>query len=113
VRTYQKQFPPAFIDRTSTETSIISPGCRMRGATIRRSVLSPGVELAEGSLLQDSIVFDQTRIGRKARLTKVIVDKNAVIPEGFVIGEDKEADALNFRTYGDGIRIVPKGWGLG
>jgi len=113
VRTYQKQFPPAFIDRTGNEASIVSPGCQLRGATIRRSVLSPGVRLEEGSLLQDSIVFDEARIGRNARLTKVIVDKNAVIPEGFVIGEDAEADARNFRIYGDGIRIVPKGWRLG
>jgi hypothetical protein len=30
-----------------------------------------------------------------------------------VIGEDAEADARHFRTYGDGIRIVPKGWRLG
>jgi len=112
IRTYQKQFPPAFIDRTATEASIISSGCRLRGASVRRSILSPGVEVEEGALLQDSIVFDDARIGRKARLTKVIVDKSAIVPEGFVIGENAEDDARHFRIYGDGIRIVPKGWKL-
>jgi glucose-1-phosphate adenylyltransferase len=112
VRTYQRQSPPAFIDRTTVQASIISAGCRLRRADVRSSVLSPGVIIEDEALVQDSIVFDDARIGRGARLTKVIVDKKAIIPDGFVVGEDAEADARQFRIYGDGIRIVPKGWRL-
>jgi len=50
------------------------------------------------------------RIGRRARLKKVIVDKNSIIPDDFVIGEDEKADSRFFRIYGDRIRIVPKNW---
>jgi len=113
IRTYQRQSPPAFIDQTTVQASIISTGCRLRRADVRHSVLSPGVIIEDGSLVRDSILFDDARIGRGARLTKVIVDKNAIVPDSFVIGEDAEADARYFRTYGDGIRIVPKGWRLG
>ncbi len=112
VRTYQRQSPPAFIDRTTVQASIISAGCRLRRADVRTSVLSPGVIIEDEALVQDSIVFNDARIGRGARLTKVIVDKKAIIPDGFVVGEDAEADARQFRIYGDGIRIVPKGWRL-
>jgi len=112
LRTYQRQSPPAFIDRTAIQASIVSAGCRLRRAEVRGSVLSPGVILDEDSRVRDSIVFDDARVGRGARLTKVIVDKKAVIPDGLVIGEDAEADARYFRIYGDGIRIVPKGWRL-
>jgi len=112
IRTYQRQSPPAFLDRATLQASIVSSGCRIHKADIRTSVLSPGVEIGEDARLRDSIVFDDARIGRGARLTKVIVDKSAVIPDGFVVGEDAAADARFFRIYGDGIRIVPKGWRL-
>ena len=45
-------------------------------------------------------------IGRHARLTGVVIDKDVVIPEGLIVGEDPELDAQRFtRTWG-GICLI-------
>jgi len=110
LRTYQRQYPPTFMDRSTVQNSIISPGCCISKSRIRNSIFSPGVRIGEDARIRDSIVFEGVRIGRRARLKKVIVDKNSIIPDDFVIGEDEKADSRFFRIYGDGIRIVPKNW---
>jgi glucose-1-phosphate adenylyltransferase len=110
LRTYQGQFPPAFIDRSTVDRSIIGSGCRILRAELRSSILSPGVEVGEGAVIQDSIIFSGVKVGRGVRLRKVIADKYAIIPNGFVIGEDPAADARWFKAYGDGILLIPKNW---
>ena len=110
LRTYQRQYPPTFMDRSTVQNSIISPGCCISKSRIRNSIFSPGVRIGEDARIRDSVVFEGVRIGRRARLKKVIVDKNSIIPDDFVIGEDEKADSRFFRIYGDGIRIVPKNW---
>jgi len=113
LRTYQAQNGPTFIDRSTIRNSIMGPGCTIRRANLVNSVLSSGVSVGEDADVQDSIIFDGASIGRGARLKKVIVDKLSVVPDKFSIGEDEKADAQHFKTYGDGIRIVPKDWRLG
>jgi len=109
-RTYQSQYPPSFIDRSTVHNSIISPGCCISKSRIRNSIFSQGVRIGEDASIRDSIIFQGVRIGPRARLKRVIVDKYSIIPDGFVIGEDEKADSRFFRIYGDGIRIVPKNW---
>lgn len=112
LRTYQGQFPPSLMDGSEIHDSIVGAGCRLVKATLRHSVLSPDVRVGQGAVIQDSIIFSGARIGRQVRLKKVIVDKNSIIPDGLAIGENAEADARWFKTYGDGIRLVPKNWSL-
>jgi len=112
IRTYQGQNPPAFIDRSSLVNSIIGPGCRIAGASIRNSVLSPGVSVDTQAEILDSIVFEGVRIGKNVRLRKVIVDKASVIPQDLCIGYEARQDDRYFKVYGEGIRIVPKNWRL-
>jgi glucose-1-phosphate adenylyltransferase len=112
IRTYQGQRPPASIDRSSIRNSFIGPGCRVRGCSLVNSVLSPGVSVDEKAHVEDSIIFEGSRIGKRARLRKVIVDKNSTIPDDFTIGFDNEKDSRYFRIYGQGLRIVPKNWRL-
>ena len=45
-------------------------------------------------------------IGRNARLTNVVIDRNVVIPEGLVVGEDPEYDAKRFRRTDSGICLI-------
>ena len=112
IRTYQRQHPPAFIDKSSLVNSIVSSGCHISGANLRNSILSPGVRIGRQSEILDSIVFDEVQIGKNVRLKKVIVDKNSIIPDDFVIGYDEQRDGRHFKLYGEGIRIVPKNWRL-
>ena len=112
LRTYQGQYCPTFIDKSEIHDSSIGAACRLFRAELRHSVLSPNVHLEKGAVVEDSIVFSGARIGRRARLKKTIVDKNSIIPDDFIIGENAEADARWFKSYGDGIRLVPKNWRL-
>jgi glucose-1-phosphate adenylyltransferase len=42
--------------------------------------------------VEDSILFDNVQIGRKASIRKAIIDEGIAIPEGMEIGFDHEAD---------------------
>jgi glucose-1-phosphate adenylyltransferase len=45
-------------------------------------------------------------VGRRARLTNVVVDRGVHIPEGLVVGEDPVADAARFRRSEKGICLI-------
>jgi glucose-1-phosphate adenylyltransferase len=45
-------------------------------------------------------------IGRKARLTKCVIDRGVRIPEGLVVGEDPEEDAQRFRRTDNGVCLI-------
>lgn len=45
-------------------------------------------------------------IHRSARLSKVIVDRGVVIPEGLVVGEDPEFDEARFRRTASGLCLI-------
>ncbi len=110
VRTRQPQYPPAFIDGGTVRSSFIGPGCVLREATVIRSILSPGVTVEAGTVIEDSIVFEGVRVGRKALLRKAIVDKMSFLPDGACVAEGENLSCREFRSYGDGIRIVPRNW---
>ena len=110
--TYQEQLPPAkfvFDDdhrRGMAVDSMVSGGCIMAGSTVRRSLLFSNVHALEGSLLEDSVVLPDVRVGRNCRLKRVVVDKGCNIPAGMVIGENREHDAQRFHVTDGGIVLV-------
>ena len=46
------------------------------------------------------------RIGRSARLKKVVIDRGVRIPDGLVVGEDPELDAQRFRRTENGVCLI-------
>ena len=40
------------------------------------------------------------------RLTKVVVDRGVIIPEGLVVGEDPALDAKRFRRTDNGVCLI-------
>jgi glucose-1-phosphate adenylyltransferase len=89
--------------------SLVSGGCIVSGATVRRSILFSKVRVAEGSLVEDSVVLPNVRIGRDVRLRRVIVDKGCVLPDGFVAGFDADADRRRFHVSERGIALITPG----
>jgi glucose-1-phosphate adenylyltransferase len=65
--------------------SMISNGCVVRGKVIN-SVLSPGVYVSPGAVVEESIIMNDTWIGPGARVHKSVVDKGVVIGDGAQIG---------------------------
>ena len=109
----QRQLPPAkfvFDDglRRGTATdSLVSSGCIVSGATVRRSILFSKVRVGEGSVVEDSVVLPNVAIGRDVRLARTVIDKHCRLPDGFHAGLDAHADRARglFVTPG-GITLV-------
>src|SRR5512137_2996980 len=92
VRSYRPQYPPTYVSGCDLRSSMIGPGCVLTDCRIVNSIVAPGVQAAPGAEIIDSILFEDTKIGRGARLRKVIIDKGSAIPESFEIGFDAEKD---------------------
>jgi glucose-1-phosphate adenylyltransferase len=110
--TEQPQLPPAkfvFDDdarRGIAVDSMVSGGCVVSGATVRRSVLFSDVHVADYSRVEDSVILPNVRIGRHAVLKRAIVDRRCVIPEGFQVGVDPAQDRKRFHVSERGITLV-------
>ncbi len=50
------------------------------------------VRVHSGALVEDSVLFDNCDIGRRARVRRAILDKNVRVPEDAEIGYDLERD---------------------
>ncbi len=90
--------------------SVVSNGVIVSGGLVRAAVLSPGVRVNSWSRVERAVVLDNTRIGRHAVVENAILDKNVEVPEGAVVGVDKEHDkARGFVVSEGGITVVGKG----
>jgi glucose-1-phosphate adenylyltransferase len=87
-------------------SSLVSGACIISGASIRRTLLFTGVHVHSFAQIQSSVVLPYADIGRYARLTNVVVDARVRIPEGLVVGEDPEHDAVRFRRTERGVCLI-------
>ena len=92
--------------RGSAVASLVSGGCIVSGAAIKRTMLSPNVRVNSFSSLEEAVVLPSVHIERNAHLKKVVIDTGVVIPEGLVVGEDPELDAKRFRRTASGICLI-------
>jgi glucose-1-phosphate adenylyltransferase len=112
--TWQPQSPPAkfvFDDdvrRGMAVDSMVSGGCIVSGSTLRRTMLFSGVYVHSYSVVEDSIVLPNVRIGRNCILKKCIIDKNCIIPEGTQVGLDPVADRKRFHVTPSGITLISR-----
>ena len=110
--TYQEQLPPAkFVlddsGRVGMATnSMVSGGCIVSGAYVRQSLLFSSVTVDEGSEVIQAVVLPQAKIGKHCRITRAIIDKRCIIPDGTIIGEDHAEDAKRFRVTAEGVVLV-------
>src|SRR5215211_5680429 len=107
IHTRSEERPPAKISSTACVTrSLVSHGCTIHG-TGEHSVLSPGVFVAEGAEVRDSIIFTDCIIGPNSVLDRVILDKEVVIGTGcrLGVGEANTANRLEPRRLNTGISV--------
>jgi glucose-1-phosphate adenylyltransferase len=89
--------------------SMVCAGVVISGATVRRSVLSPGAHLHSYAEVEDSVLMQGVDVGRNAVVRRAIVDKNVRIAEGARIGVDPVADRERFTISAGGVVVIPKG----
>jgi glucose-1-phosphate adenylyltransferase len=110
--TYAEVTPPAkFVHdkegrRGQAVSSLVSGGCIVSGAGLRRTVLFTGVRVNSFSQMEEAVVLPYVNVGRNSILKRVVVDRGVEIPEGLVVGEDPELDAKRFRRTDSGICLI-------
>jgi glucose-1-phosphate adenylyltransferase len=110
--TYGEVTPPAkFVHdeqgrRGIAVSSLVSGGCIISGASLRRSLLFTGVHVHSYAQLEGAVVLPYVDIARHARLSNVVIDRGVRIPQGLVVGEDPEVDARRFRRTQRGICLI-------
>lgn len=110
--TYAELVPPAkFIHdedgrRGSAVSSLVSGDCIVSGSEVRNSLLFTGCRAHSWSSLDHVVALPYADIGRKAELSRCVIDRGVQIPEGLIVGEDPEEDAKWFRVTEGGVVLI-------
>ena len=86
--------------------SIVSGGSILSGGMVRSSIIGRGVRVHSGAYVEDSIIFDNCDIGRRAKVRRAILDKNVKVPEEATIGFDLAEDRKRYYVTDSGIVVV-------
>ena len=87
--------------------SIVSGGCILSGGVVRNSILSRGVRVHAGALVEGCVILDNCDIGRHSKVRRAILDKNVRVPEDATIGYDHDADrAHGWHVTDSGIVVI-------
>ncbi len=103
--TYSEVTPPAkFVHdeegrRGQAVASLVSGGCIVSGASLRRSLLFTGVRVNSYTTMEEAVVLPFVQVGRNASLKRVVIDRGVIIPEGLVVGEDAETRRQAFPAH--------------
>ncbi|MCW8902428.1 glucose-1-phosphate adenylyltransferase [Sedimenticola sp.] len=110
--TLQEQLPPAkfiFDDekrRGMAIDSMVSGGCIISGAMVRRSLLFSHVSVNDYSRVESSVVLPEVTIGKRCRISRAVIDKGCDIANGMVIGENPEEDREKYYVTPNGVVLV-------
>ncbi|MGI6656205.1 MAG: glucose-1-phosphate adenylyltransferase family protein [Desulfobulbus sp.] len=102
--------PVRFLPGCKVESSLISAGCVIEGI-VTNSVLSPGVEVRKGAVVNNSIIFDDGIIEEGAVVDLAILDKQVLVGKDAVVGHGENMTTIN-RKYPkhlySGISLIGK-----
>ena len=99
--------PPQYIGPKATlSRSLINEGCLVNG-NIDHSVLFYGVQVGEGSIIKDSVIMPNVKIGKNVIIEKAIIGENSMIEDGSIIQPNKY-DKSDITLIGDNSHISEK-----
>ncbi|HEX9738727.1 MAG TPA: sugar phosphate nucleotidyltransferase, partial [Candidatus Limnocylindria bacterium] len=84
----EERAPARIGSQAAVSRSMISHGCVVEG-TVDHSILSPGVRVAPGAVVRDSIVMFDSEIGEGAVIDRAILDKECVVGAHARVGEGR------------------------
>lgn len=123
-----RYLPASKINKAEVEEALISDGCIISNAVIRRSIIGLRSVIESGCHISDSVIMgadyynkvhveadgstrsEPVLIGHNTRIHRTIVDKNARIGSHVVIdpGDRVKADIPPYCYIRDGVAVVPK-----
>ena len=113
ILSHQLQAPPAkfvFDDpgrRGEAIESMVSGGCIVSGASIRRSLIFSNCRIHSYTRIIDSLILPECEVMEHCTIKGAIIDRGSVIPAGTEIGVDPDADrARGFRVTEGGHTLV-------
>ena len=110
--TYQEHLPPAkfvFDDdgrRGMAVDALVSGGCIVSGAVIRRSLLFYNVVVRDRSEVTDSVLLPDVVVGERCRVQRAVIDQGCVLASGTQIGVDNARDRRWFHVTEQGVVLV-------
>ena len=86
IYTNTMSMPPQYIGK-----SLVADGCKVLGK-IENSVLSHGVSVGSDSIIKDSVIMPNVKIGKNVIIEKAMIGEGAIIEDNTII---KEQDGIN------------------
>ncbi|MDX2427257.1 MAG: glucose-1-phosphate adenylyltransferase [Xanthomonadales bacterium] len=116
ILTEQLQSPPAkFVfdhadRRGEAIDSMVSAGCIISGASVKKSLIFSNCKIHSYSRIVDSLILPECEVLDGCTIVGAIIDRGCVIPEGTEIGVDHDEDrARGFRVTKGGRTLVTPG----
>jgi glucose-1-phosphate adenylyltransferase len=101
-------FSTGFKSDNHIENSIVSDGCRIQGASIINSVISPQVVIHPGVEINGSVIMGRVKVGANVKIKNTIIDKDVSVPANMKIGYNSKTDSKRFNISESGIVVIPK-----
>jgi len=75
-------YPPQYLDDDAEVThSMVSNGCTIYGK-VHHSIVGSGADVGEGSVVEDSILLPNAKIGKNCHIVRCIVNEGTVVKDG-------------------------------
>ena len=110
IYTKSEDLPPVKVGKKATiRTSLVSNGCKIDG-DVEDSVLSPGVIVGEGSIVRNSVILNDVKIGKNCKIEDTIIDKDTVIGDNSIIGTGDKSivNKDNPKVLSSGLNVIGK-----
>ena len=92
IYTNTMSMPPQYIGKDSDiQKSLVADGCKVLGK-IENSVISHGVSVGSDSIIKDSVIMPNVKIGKNVIIEKAMIGEGAIIEDNTII---KEQDGIN------------------
>ncbi len=86
--------PPQFISPSAdVNESLVNEGCVIEGSAYH-SVLFQGSHIGEGSIIKESVIMPDAKIGKNVFIERAIIPPGIHIPDGTVIRSEQEDDIV-------------------
>ena len=105
IYTNTMSMPPQYIGKDSDiQKSLVADGCKVLGK-IENSVLSHGVSVGSDSIIKDSVIMPNVKIGKNVIIEKAMIGEGAIIEDNTII---KEQDGINVISEYEVVKAQPE-----